>query len=41
MTAADTRQFMALMTIAQRHGRPNTPTDQAHVESFFGHLKGE
>jgi hypothetical protein len=32
---------MALMTIAQRHGRPGTPTDPAHVESFFGHLKGE
>ena len=41
MTAADTRQFMALMTIAQHHGRPGTPTDQAHVESFFGHLKGD
>lgn len=39
MTAADTRQFLALMAIAQRHGRPGTPTDQAHVESFFGHLK--
>jgi len=41
MTATDTRQFMALMTIAQHHGRPGTPTDQAHVESFFGHLKSE
>jgi putative transposase len=41
MTAADTRQFMALMTIAQHHGRPATPTDQAHVESFFSHLKGD
>jgi putative transposase len=41
MTAIDTRQFMALMTIAQRHGRPGTPTDQAHVESFFSHLKGD
>ena len=38
MTALDTRQFMALMTIAQHHGRPGTPTDQAHVESFFSHL---
>jgi transposase InsO family protein len=35
MTAHDTREFMALMTIAQRHGRPGTATDQAHVESFF------
>jgi putative transposase len=41
MTATDTRAFMALMTIAQHHGRPGTPTDQAHVESFFSHLKGE
>ena len=41
MTAIDTRQFMALMAIAQHHGRPGTPTDQAHVESFFSHLKGE
>jgi putative transposase len=41
MTAIDTRQFMALMTIVQHHGRPGTPTDQAHVESFFSHLKGD
>lgn len=32
---------MALMAIAQHHGRPHTPTDQAWIESFFGHLKGE
>jgi putative transposase len=41
MTATDTRQFMALMAITQHHGRPGTPTDQAHIESFFSHLKGE
>jgi putative transposase len=41
MTAIDTRQFMALMTIQAHYGRPGTPTDQAHVESFFGHLKGD
>ncbi len=41
MTSADTRAFMALMAIAQHHGRPHTPTDQAWVESFFGHIKGE
>jgi len=41
MTAADTRQFMALMAIAQHHGRPGTPTDQAHIESFYSHLKGD
>ena len=39
MTAGDTRTFMALMAIVQHHGRPGTPTDQAHIESFFGHLK--
>ena len=32
MTAIDTRQFMALMTIATHYGRPATPTDQAHVD---------
>ena len=41
MTAIDTRQFMALMTIAQHHGRPGTPTDQAHIDRFFSHLKGD
>ena len=41
MTAHDTRAFMALMAIAQHHGRPRTPTDQAWIESFFGHVKGE
>ena len=41
MTATDPRQFMALMAIAQHHGRPGTPTDQAHIESFFSHLKGD
>lgn len=41
MTAGDTRTFMALMAILQHHGRPHTPTDQAPIESFFGHLKRE
>ncbi len=41
MTAHDTRAFMTLLAIAQHHGRPHTPTDQAWIESFFGHLKGE
>ena len=41
MRAHDTRAFMALMAIAQHHGRPHTPTDQAWIESFFGHIKGE
>lgn len=41
MKSKETRRFMAAMAIAQHHGRPHTPTDQAHVESFFGHIKGE
>lgn len=41
MTARDTRAFMALMAIAQHHGRPGVPQDQGWIESFFGHLKGE
>jgi putative transposase len=32
---------MALMAIAQHRGRPHTPTDQAWIETFFGHIKGE
>jgi putative transposase len=31
MTSTDTRAFMALMTIAQHHGRPGTPQEQALV----------
>jgi transposase InsO family protein len=41
MTAHDTRAFMALMAIVAHRGRPHTPTDQAWIESFFGHIKGE
>jgi transposase InsO family protein len=32
---------MALCAIAQHFGRPGTPTDQAWIESFNGHLKAE
>ncbi len=32
---------MALCAIAQHFGRPGTPTDQAWIESLFGHLKVE
>jgi putative transposase len=38
MTSGSTREFMALHAIAQHRGRPGVPTDQAHIESFFGHL---
>ena len=39
MTADATKAFMALCSIAQHLGRPATPTDQAPIESFFGHIK--
>src|SRR5690606_19796895 len=29
------------MAIATRFGRPRTPTDQAWIESLFGHVKTE
>jgi transposase InsO family protein len=41
MTSGSTREFMALHAIAVHFGRPGTPTDQAWIETFFGHLKGE
>ena len=41
MTSGSTREFMALCAIAQHFGRPGTPTDQAWIESVFGHVKGE
>lgn len=41
MTSEATREFLALMAVAQHHGRPHTPTDQAWIETLFGHVKGE
>ncbi|WP_428121342.1 integrase core domain-containing protein [Candidatus Poriferisodalis sp.] len=41
MRARDTAKFMALCSIAQHFGRPSTPTDQAWIESLFGHVKTE
>lgn len=41
MTSDSTREFMAMCAIAQHFGRPGTPTDQAWIESFFGHIKAE
>jgi putative transposase len=41
MTSDATAAFMAGARIAQHFGRPGTPNDQAWIESFFGHLKGE
>ena len=39
MISGTTREFMALHALAMHTGRPHTPTDQAHIESFFGHVK--
>jgi putative transposase len=39
MTSGSTREFMAMHAIATHFGRPGTPTDQAPIESFFGHVK--
>ena len=41
MTSGSTREFMALAWLATHYGRPGTPTDQAWIESLFGHLKIE
>jgi putative transposase len=41
MTSGSTREFMALGAIHQHFGRPGTPTDQAWIESLFGHVKAE
>jgi putative transposase len=41
MTSESTREFLALCSIVQHFGRPHTATDQAPIESFFGHVKGE
>lgn len=41
MTSGATAEFMAICSIAQHFGRPGTPTDQAWIESHFGHVKAE
>jgi putative transposase len=41
MTSGSTREFMALCAIHQHFGRPGTPTDQAWIQSLFGHVKAE
>jgi len=41
MRSHSTREFFAGVHIAQRFGRPHTPTDQAWIESLFGHVKTE
>lgn len=34
MTSGSTRELMAMRAIAQRFGRPGTPTDQAWTETW-------
>ena len=41
MRSHSTREFLAGMAIATRFGRPGTPTDQAFIETLFGHVKAE
>lgn len=41
MTSGTTREWMALHALAMHLGRPGVPTDQAHIESFFGHVKAD
>lgn len=41
MRSHTTREFLAGVHIAQHFGRPHTPTDQAWIETLFGHVKGE
>jgi transposase InsO family protein len=41
MTSHATRGYMTALAIAQHHGRPHTPTDQAWIETLFGHVKAE
>lgn len=41
MRCRETRKFMAICSIAQHFGRPATPTDQAWIETLWGHVKHE
>lgn len=41
MKCRDTRRFLAVCSIAQHFGRPGTPTDQAWIETLWGHVKHE
>jgi putative transposase len=41
MRSHTTREFLAAVAIATHYGRPHTPTDQAWIETLFGHVKTE
>jgi transposase InsO family protein len=41
MRAGTTREFLALCSIVAHFGRSGTPTDQAWIETLFGHVKAD
>lgn len=41
MKSRATRKFLAACSIAQHFGRRSTPTDQAWIETLWGHVKAE
>jgi transposase InsO family protein len=41
MNSRETRKFLAACSIAQHFGRRSTPTDQAWIETLWGHVKYE
>lgn len=41
MKSRETRKFLAACSIAQHFGRRSTPTDQAWIETLWGHVKYE
>lgn len=41
MKSRETRKFLAACSIAQHFGRRSTPTDQAWIETLWGHVKHE
>lgn len=41
MKSRETRKFLAACSIAQHFGRRSTPTDQAWIETLWGHIKHE
>jgi putative transposase len=41
MRCRETRKFLAACSIVQHFGRRSTPTDQAWIETLWGHVKAE
>jgi putative transposase len=41
MRSDSTAEYMAAVAFGQHFGRPGTPTDQAEIETLFGHIKRE